>query len=438
MADAPDQEKTVARGEAVRSGHDADASAAEYHFLKTGLADRYRLERPLGTGGMGLVYLAHDLKHRRDVALKVLRRELSAALGIARFRREIEIAGRLNHPGIVPLFDSGEVEELLFYVMPVIEGESLRAKLTREERLSLDEALSITGQVASALAYAHSQHVIHRDVKPENILIRQDHALLTDFGIALPAAGNRRLTSSGFWCGTRGYMSPEALMAQETIDARSDIYSLGCVLAEMLSGELPSHESDVLGSGGERAFGRLTETVPPYVIEALRRALAPRRDDRFSSMVEFAEALTARAGERRRPCVAVLPFVNLSGDPESDYFADGVTEDVITQLSKIAGLKVISRTSIMRFAKSARDLRAIGRTLRTDAVVDGSVRRAGNRVRVSTQLIDIDSETHLWAESYDRELIDVFVTSLCVSPALFERCSRMTSVNESKRGRQRT
>ncbi|MBA2627350.1 MAG: serine/threonine protein kinase, partial [Gemmatimonadales bacterium] len=199
--------------------------------LQATLSDRYRIERQLGEGGMAVVFRASDLKHARPVALKVLRPELSAVVGAERFLREIQLTAKLQHPNIVPLFDSGSADGLLYYVMPVVEGETLRQRLTRDGALPVDEALSIIRAVAHALDYAHRQDVVHRDIKPENILVQDGQPLLADFGIglAVSAAGAERLTSTGFSIGTPGYMSPEQMAGERTLGARSDIYSLGCV-----------------------------------------------------------------------------------------------------------------------------------------------------------------------------------------------------------------
>jgi serine/threonine-protein kinase len=209
--------------------------------LKAALADRYAIEREIGSGGMAVVYLARDLRLDRTVALKVLRPELAASLGVERFIREIEIAGKLNHPNILPLYDSGEADGLLYYAMPYVEGESLRDLLAREQQLPLDEALRITREVADALSHAHAYGVIHRDIKPENIMFQSGHAVVSDFGIAraVTAAGGEKLTQTGVAVGTPVYMSPEQAAGVGTIDARSDVYALGCLLYEMLAGEAP-------------------------------------------------------------------------------------------------------------------------------------------------------------------------------------------------------
>jgi eukaryotic-like serine/threonine-protein kinase len=385
--------------------------------LELALASRYRFEGELGLGGMATVYLARDLKHHRQVAVKVLKPEVCQALGPGRFLREIEIAAQLNHPHILPLFDSGDVDGILYYVMPFIRGESLREKLARETQLAIDEALGITKQVAAALDHAHRQGVVHRDVKPENILLQEGQARVADFGIALavtPACAER-LTGTGFFVGTPAYMSPEQAMGDSAVDARTDVYALACVLYEMLAGEPPHTGPTAQIIIAKRLVGpvpsvrRVRAAVPVAVEEALRKALATVPADRFPGLGAFVEALEARivapAPERS---VAVLPFLNLSADPENDFFADGITEDVIAQLSKIRALKVISRTSVMRFRKREEGLREIGRILGVETLLDGSVRRAGDRVRIVAQLIDSETDRPLWVETYDRHLKDIF------------------------------
>src|SRR5205823_5738691 len=365
---------------------------------------------------MATVYLADNLKHHRPVAVKVLRPELASVLGPERFLREVEIAARLNHPHILALYDSGEADGFLFYVMPYVKGESLRHRLEREHQLPIDEALGITRQIASALDHAHAQDVIHRDVKPENILLYEGEAMVADFGIALAsAAAGERLTQTGLVVGTPEYMSPEQSLGERALDARSDVYSLACVLYEILAGEPPYTGRTAQAVIAKRltdpvpAVRRLRTTVPAAVEQALMKALAKTPADRFASTGAFVEALTAPASvQPRPPSVAVLPFLNLSVDPENEYFADGITEDVIAQLSKVRALRVISRTSVMSFKQRSHSLREIAAQLAVATVLEGSVRRVGDRVRIVAQLIDAGTDQHLWAETYDRQLTDIF------------------------------
>ena len=408
--------------------------------LRAALADQYAIERELGRGGMATVYLASDLKHRRTVAIKVLRPEIASLLGPDRFVREVEIAARLNHPHILALHDSGDADGFLFYVMPYVAGESLRQRLDREKQLSLDEALAITRQVASALAHAHAHNVIHRDVKPENILLHEGEAMVTDFGIALAvsAAADDRLTQTGIAVGTPAYMSPEQAASERALDARSDVYSLGCVLYEMLAGEPPYTGSTAQVLIAKRlvdpvpAVRRLRAAVPVGVEQALTKALAKVPADRWASALAFAEALTAPA-RPGLPSVAVLPFVNLSSDPENEYFADGITEDVIAHLSKIRALKVISRTSVMAFKQRDQSLKEIGARLEAAALLEGSVRRVGDRVRIVAQLIDAETDRHLWAETYDRRLTDVFAIQTDVALHIASALEAELSPDEKSR-----
>jgi serine/threonine-protein kinase len=388
------------------------------------LADRYTVLRELGRGGMATVYLADDLRHGRQVALKLLKAELGLLLGPDRFAREIRIAASLNHPHILPLYDSGRVpgdgegSGLLFYVMPFVRGGSLRDRLARERRLPISEAVGLVRQVALALHHAHSHGLVHRDIKPENILMHEGEAMVTDFGIALAAATDprERLTETGLLIGTPDYMSPEQATGERSLDARSDVYSLGCVLYELLTGE-PPH----VGTSARSVIARrLTEPaprvrrvrpqVPVAIDEVLARALAVEPSERFATAAAFAEALAGRgaAAAPRLPSVAVLPFHNLSADPDNEFFADGITEDVIAQLSKIRSLRVIGRGSVMKFKARDQSLREIGATLDVGTLLEGSVRRAGSRVRIVSQLIDVESDRHLWTETYDRELTDIF------------------------------
>jgi serine/threonine-protein kinase len=267
--------------------------------LKTALADRYVIERELGAGGMATVYLAHDVKHNRKVALKVLRPELAAVIGAERFLKEIEVTANLQHPHILPLHDSGEAGSFLYYVMPFVEGETLRDKMSREKQLGIEDAIEITRAVAGALDYAHRHDVIHRDIKPENVLLHDGQAQVADFGIALAVseAGGARLTETGLSIGTPHYMSPEQAMGDRELDARSDVYSLGAMLYEMLAGDPPytgsTAQAIVAKVITEKAPSVTThrDTVPPHTAAAIQKALAKLPADRFGSASSFAEAL---------------------------------------------------------------------------------------------------------------------------------------------------
>jgi serine/threonine protein kinase len=365
--------------------------------LEPALAGRYSLDRELGEGGMAVVFLAHDLRHGREVALKVLRPEVSAEIGAERFLLEIRLAAGLTHPHILPVFDSGEADGLLFYVMPSMEGRSLRERLDREKQLSLTEALRITREVASALDYAHRHNVVHRDIKPENILLHDGAAMVADFGIGkVLSVGGRSLTQTGLAIGTPAYMSPEQSAGELSTDGRSDLYSLGCVLYEMLTGEPPFTGVSAQAIIAKRFVSpipkvRTTRDVPEAVDAAVSRALARTPVDRYPTAAEFAEALRVitlygGTGSQRTPteaqratskAIAVLPFKNMSADPENEYFSDGMTEEIINALGKLPGIHVASRTSSFAFKGKEVDVREIGEKLGVTTVLEGSVRKVG-------------------------------------------------------------
>jgi serine/threonine-protein kinase len=392
--------------------------------LRDAVADRYRIENEIGRGGMAAVYLAEDLKHGRKVAIKVLVPGSTQAYEPQRFLREIRIAARLSHPSILPVYDSGECDGLLYFVMPYAGGESLRDRLTREGSLPVDAALRITRAVAVALGYAHRRGVIHRDIKPENILLLEGEPVIADFGVAtaISAAGgdNVYITDRGFAVGTPAYMSPEQASAERELDGRSDLYSLACVLFEMLSGQPPFSGSSPRATMARHAIEpapsirSLRPTVPLAIEQALQRALAKAPEERFASMAEFCEALVAPgayptpdAGSENR-AIAVLPFVNSSADPENEYFSDGMTDELITALTKVEGLQVASRTSVFALKNLREDVRTIGARLNVSAVLEGTVRKSGNRLRITVQLSSVADGRTLWSERYDREMADVF------------------------------
>jgi eukaryotic-like serine/threonine-protein kinase len=398
------------------------------------LADRYTIGRELGRGGMGIVLLAQDEKHHRQVAIKVLKPELGAALGRERFLREIETAAGLSHPHILPLHDSGEADGFLYYVIPYVEGESLRERLDRERQLVLEDAFQIAREVADALNYAHSHNVLHRDIKPENILLSAGHALVTDFGIAraITAGSGGQLTDVGTLVGTPAYMSPEQIDGSQYIDGRADIYSLGCVLYEMLVGEPPFRGSTLTAVIANRLSSStpsprlFRELVPEAVDAAVRKAMASLPADRFSTAAQFAEALGTARPSVPTPAVpdrsiAVLPFKNQSSDPESEYFSDGIAEEIINALAQLPGLQVAARTSSFAFKGKSVDIAEVGAKLKVATVLDGSVRKAGNRVRITAQLVNVGDGYYLWSERYDSELDDVFAIQDHIARAIAQR-----------------
>ena len=387
------------------------------------LGDRYRIERELGQGGMATVYLAHDLKHGRNVALKVLRDDVTHSVGAERFLREIQLAARLNHPNIVALFDSGNLDGLLFYVMPAVDGKSLREMLDATPQLPIADVVRIVTEVASALQHAHRQGVVHRDIKPENILLHDGRALVADFGIgkALSDVDGTGFTQVGMNVGTPAYMSPEQAVG-EAVDGRSDLYSLGCVLYEMLVGEPPFTGPNVQAVIAKRFVQApadvcaLREGVPRPIGVAVQRLLARAPVDRYdtagaliSALGETHSGAFAAATPAPERSIAVLAFEDLSGNPENEYFGDGIAEDIINALTTIDGLHVAARTSAFSFKKKNAPLAEIGEKLRVRTVLQGSVRKSGNRLRITTQLVSVADGYHLWSERYDRELTDVFV-----------------------------
>jgi serine/threonine-protein kinase len=438
--------------------------------LQSALGGRYGIERELGRGGMAVVFLAEDLKHSRRVAIKVLKPELSQSLGTERFLREIQIAAQLTHPNILPLHDSGEADGLIYYVMPYVEGESLRDRLSREKQLPLTDALQIAREVADALAYAHARGVIHRDIKPENILFQAGHAAVSDFGIAraVGEAGGDRLTETGLAVGTPTYMSPEQGSGNQDLDARTDIYSLGCVLYEMLTGDPP-----YTGSTPQAIIARkvvepvpslrvVRDAVPPALEDVVTRALARVPADRFATAGQFNDALQgaltskgtgwrrSRLRSRHRAIVvplllaaglagggvwlsgafpglgstrigslAVLPFEDLSQSPEQEYFVAGMHDALIGELARIAGLRVISRTSAMRYKDSRKSVPEIASELKVDGVVEASVSRVGDSVRLQVQLIQArPAERNRWAQAYHRDLGGVLAMQKDVAGAI--------------------
>jgi tRNA A-37 threonylcarbamoyl transferase component Bud32/TolB-like protein len=423
--------------------------------VQSALAPRYLVLRELGAGGMAVVYLAEDLRHGRPVAVKVLRSELAATLGPERFLQEIRIAARLRHPHIVPLYDSGEADGLLYYVMPFVEGESLRDRMRRERQLAVDEALGIAREVADALAHAHERELIHRDIKPENILLEGGHALVADFGIAraVGSAATTQLTATGLVIGTPAYMSPEQALADAAVDARSDVYALGCVLYEMLAGEAPFAAPTAQASIARRLaepvpqIRHIRDAVPARLEQAIMTALARVPADRFRSAREFRDALTgaqeaperadrAKVGRRitrRRtllaggvaavmlvgaaialpriarlrgggtpvvpaavPGVAVLPFRTVGADPE--LWHEGIVDMLSYDLDGIGQLRKIDPVTVLtgwrRMGGSA------SKALSADDAREVG-RRLGSRYVVTGKAVKIGADVQLIAEVQD-------------------------------------
>ena len=415
------------------------------------VTERYTLTSELGRGGMATVHRAHDARHGRDVAVKVMLPAIAESLGAERFLREIETAARLQHPHIVPVFDSGNVDGQLFFVMPLIEGESLRGKLQREGRLDVEEAVRIVREVADALEYAHSEGVVHRDLKPENILMSRGHALLADFGIARAAKSKAdvALTQAGMSLGTPSYMSPELAAGETDVGPASDVYALGCILFELLTGSPP-----FTGNSYQAILVKRFTTDPPRVRslrsdvpvayeDAIARALEREPAQRTPTARAFADALAAGAAPRAAAAnetavgdrsIVVLPFDNLSPDPNDAYLADGLTEELIADLSRVKALRVIARNSSAAAYQRTKDLKEISRILDVRYLLEGSVRRAGKQLRITAQLIDGTTDAHLWAEKYGGTIDEVFEMQERISRSIVEELrARLTPHEEMGR-----
>jgi eukaryotic-like serine/threonine-protein kinase len=425
--------------------------------LQIRLGSDYAVEQELTGAGMSRVFVANDVALGRRIVVKVLPPEMAASCSVERFRREIQLAASLLHPHLVPLLSAGEADGLPYYTMPLVDGESLRARLAREWRLPIADAIRLGREIAEALDYAHRRGVVHRDIKPENILLHDGHALVTDFGIARAlsrATGAVALTGVGIAVGTPAYMSPEQGGGDLELDGRADVYALGCVLFEMLAGSPPysglsaqailvRHFTDPVPR-----LGALRAEVSVAVEQVVTRALAKDRRDRFQTAGEMARALdervvavtttpvalspTERRTDSQQP-VAVLPFENMSADPENQYFVDGITEDIIAQLSKIRGLKVIARSSVMRYKKRHETVTEIAKALRVAHIVEGSVRRTATRLRIVARLIDAATEEQLWTETYDRGVEDVFTIQSEVAEHIAETLKTRLSTTDKSR-----
>jgi serine/threonine-protein kinase len=466
--------------------------------LNAALGDRYVVDRELGRGGMATVYLARDLRHERFVALKTLRPEIAVALGRERFLREIKLAARLQHPNILPVYDSGDAGGTLYFVMPFVEGESLRDRLTREPQLPLDEALQIAREVADALAYAHGHDVVHRDIKPENIMMSGGHAIVADFGIAraVTAAGGAKLTETGLAIGTPAYMSPEQAAGTGQVDRRSDIYSLACVLYETLAGQPPftgPTAQAIMARHSLDAVPRLKivrETIPDALEDVINRALAKVPADRYSTAEQFATAITAAStgtvsrvtAAPRLPAaagrpwyklalavvlvaalaglgwmvfggkgnagpvsggldphrVAVLYFADASPDSSLGYLADGLTEALIEDLGQVHALDVVSRSGVAPFRGRDVERDSVARALEAGTLVAGDVASVGRRVRVTVRLVDGESGADIRRQTFELPAGDQLSMrdSLAERAALFlrERLGEEIRLREERAG----
>src|SRR5579862_7276219 len=429
--------------------------------LQATLGDAYTIERELGGGGMARVFLAEETALGRKVVVKVLPPDLSAEISAERFRREARVAAGLQHPNVVPLLSTGGAAGLLYYTMPFVEGESLRERLVRERQLPVSEALRLTGEVADALACAHARGIVHRDVKPENVLLSGGHAMLTDFGIAKAVAQSRgeTLTATGLSLGTPLYMAPEQASGERDVDGRADVYALGCVLYEMLAGEPPfggPTAQAVVAKHLSAPFPQVRHSrpdVPPRIDDVLARATAKAPADRYATAAAFrsglsesvvlsewrrfaslrttgvvvaASALVAWfAVSRLRPrapsgvqSVAVLPFENTTHDSTQEYFSDGMTDEVSSALASASSIRVAARTSSYSFKGRHATPQEVGKRLGVATVVQGSVSRLGDRLHVTAELVGAQDGLSLWSQSFDRETKDVYAVQHEITAAI--------------------
>ncbi len=429
-------------------GSDSQEDRAEetrpFRLLPPGtVVSRYRVVEKIGVGGMGVVYRAEDTKLKRHVALKFLPSCLTQdPAAKERFIREAQAASALDHPNICTIHEIDEAEDgQMFIAMACYEGDTLREMIKRGP-LGLAEAIDIASQIAEGLREAHERDIVHRDVKPANIMVTpRGQAKIMDFGLA-KLAGEARLTTVGTTVGTIAYMSPEQAEGKE-VDSRSDIWSLGVILYEMLTGMLPfggEHEQTIIHSILTREpvpIRSVRKDLPADAEQIVARALTKPIDARYQSANDMLADLK-RVGERlarekskagrrgaggaeRRPSIAVLPFTNLSADPEQEYFCDGMAEEIINALSHVEELRVVARTSAFAFKGKSEDIRDIGRKLDVESVLEGSVRKAGDRVRISAQLISVDDGYHLWSERFDRRMEDVFAIQDEISLTIVEK-----------------
>ena len=403
--------------------------------LTAALGGAYNLERELGGAGMSRVFLAEEKSLGRRVVVKVLPSEMTSRAAVERFKREIALAARLQHPHIVPLLSAGETQGQPYFTMPFVEGESLRARLTRSGEFQISDAVRLLREVASALAYAHAKGIVHRDIKPENILLTDQHAVVADFGVAkaLSAATENDatgLTSAGVSLGTPAYMAPEQGAADPHIDHRADIYAFGAVAYELLTAKplfagrspqamIAAHMTEV----PEHVTTR-RPAVPMALASLVMQCLEKQAVDRPQHADEILRQLdriplTIGLESRTRPSVAVLPMVNTDGDAANEHFSDGLTDELIGALSQVAELSVSGRTSVFALKGKGLDVRAIANMLHVNNVLEGSVRRAGDRLKVRVQLVDTNGNV-LWSEAYNRTITDVFAVQEEIAQAVVQ------------------
>ena len=442
--------------------------------LKQALGDAYVIRGEVGRGGMSFVYEAEERTLGRRVVIKVMRPEISTAVNADRFRRETKIAAQLRHPNIVPLYSAGDVDDMLYYTMPFIQGESLRQRLDRLGRLPIREALRYLSEVADALDLAHRNGVIHRDIKPENIMIEAGHAVVMDFGIAVAlaqASESTTLTATGMVVGTPAYMSPEQA-AGDRLDARSDLFSLGCVAYEAMAGRPPFTGSTAqaiisqLFTAQPAPLHEVRDDVPQEAALAIARSLVKDPAHRLGTAAEFRDALIAAlekptavmprasvtpvtpptgsgprsSGTRTTQLIqslAVLPFENSSRDADTDYLCEGITESIINQMALLPGLRVVPRSTVFRYRDRTDDLAAVAAALQVQTVVVGRVMQRGDTLIVKCELIDVAREAQLWGQQYARPKTDVFEVQESIASEVTRSLRPRVSGDDLERMRER-
>ncbi len=404
----------------------------------------YRIVSKIGAGGMGEVYLAEDTELDRKVALKFLPAHLCEDEDCRkRFRREAQAAAKLSHPGIVTIHEVGEHQGRPYFVMEHVEGQSLR-DFSVDKELSIEQILDLGIQICEGLNGAHEKGVTHRDIKPSNILIdSHGRAKIVDFGLA-SVVGKDQFTKTGSTLGTIGYMSPEQVRGKE-IDHRSDLFSLGVVLYELITRQNPfkrDSEAATLKAVSDdtpHPVARYRADVPDGLQSVVDKALEKDVMTRHQTAADMISDLKRLKRETsgvmpavgQQPSIAVLPFTNLSADPEQEYFCDGMAEEIINALTHVKGLRVVARMSCFAFKGQQVDIREVGQQLNVGTVLEGSVRKAGNRLRITAQLVNVSDGFHLWSERYDREMEDVFAIQDEISLAIVEQ-SRVRLLKEGK------
>jgi serine/threonine protein kinase/tetratricopeptide (TPR) repeat protein len=420
--------------------------------LQDALGASYTIDRELGGGGMSRVFVADDIRLGRRIVVKVLSPDLGAGVSADRFQREIRVAARLQHPHIVPLLSAGDVNGLPYYTMPYVAGASLRDRMTAGP-IPTHEAQGILRDIAKALAYAHKQGIVHRDIKPENVLLNKGTAMVADFGVAraireaMTLTTAAAITQTGTQIGTPAYMAPEQAAGDPDVDFRADLYAFGVMAYELLAGQHPFAERKtphalVVAHMTQEPKQLTTHTtaVTPAMASVVMQCLGKdpaERPDSASAIIAALDGALVLPMVAPRPAapaatIAVLPFTNMSGDPDNEYFSDGITDDIISALTQVSGLRVAARTSAFSYKGRNEDLATIGRTLGVKTVLQGSVRRAGGKVRVTTQLMNAEDGFQLWSERFDRDLDDIFAIQDEIARRIVERLELTLGLKDAK------